>query len=94
MSGYTGKDLARSAKGALHLDWKHGSVSGGSGAAAAPAELARFDEWTADAAIANGDLKVGQSQVKRGGRKRAVEATLTLGEPVRLVFAQAQAKRR
>ncbi len=94
LSGYTGKDLARSAKGALHLDWKHGSVSGGSGAAAAPAELARFDEWTADAAIANGDLKVGQSQVKRGGRKRAVEATLTLGEPVRLVFAQAQAKRR
>ncbi len=82
LTGFTGKELAASAKGSLHFDWRHGvvgSVSSGSGAV--PAALARFDRWTADAEIAGGKITLTQNEVRQGGRKRAVEAAVTLGKP-------------
>jgi hypothetical protein len=101
LSGYEDKDLTGSATGALHFDWRHGSVASvGSVAArgtAVPPPLTRFDRWTADAAIANGKITLGQNQVMQGSRKRTVEAAVTLGEPPKVSFAapkQAPAKKR
>jgi hypothetical protein len=45
LTGFTGDDLAASAKGTMHLEWRRGAVAGG---AAVPAELARFERWSAD----------------------------------------------
>jgi hypothetical protein len=62
-----------------------------------PPALARFDRWTADAEIADGTITLKQNQVQQGSRKRAVEATLTLGDPPKVTFAapgETQAKKR
>jgi hypothetical protein len=85
LSGYTDKDLAASAKGTLHFEWRHGAVVAASGSV--PPQLARFDRWTADAKVAKGTITIKQSQVLEGARKRAVEATVTLGDPPRVAFA-------
>jgi hypothetical protein len=85
LSGFTDKDLAASAKGTLHFDWRHGAVAAVAGSV--PPQLARFDLWSSDAEIAKGAITLKQSQVLEGSRKRAVEATVTLGDPPRVAFA-------
>ena len=87
LSGYTDKDLAASAKGTLHFDWRHGAVAAGSGSGSVPPQLARFDLWTADAVIAKGAITLNQSQVLEGGHKRAVEAAVALSDPPKVAFA-------
>jgi hypothetical protein len=101
LSGFTDKDLADSVKGTLHFDWRHGAASlpaGGHGsdlaesrgklaaAALLPPALARFDRWTAEAEIADGRIALKENRVQRGFRKQSVEATLTLGDPPKIVF--------
>jgi hypothetical protein len=115
LSGFTDKDLAGSAKGRLHFEWRHGAVGSPGGpqrgsragvlatssaalptTAPVPPALARFDHWTGDAEIANGTITLKQNQVRRGARKGAVEAMLTLGDPPKVAFAapkETQAKR-
>jgi hypothetical protein len=83
LSGFTGDDLASSAKGTLHFEWRHGAVAG----AAIPAELARFERWSADAEIANGAAALKQNEVQQGARKSAVEATVILAEKPKVAFA-------
>jgi hypothetical protein len=80
LSGFTSKDLADSAKGTLHFEWRHGT-------AVAPPALAHFDRWSGDAEIADGAVTVKQSEAQRGVRKESVEASLTFGDPPKAVFA-------
>jgi hypothetical protein len=102
VSGFTDKDLAASAKGTLRFEWRHGAVNataGGRGsdlaessaaqpaATPVPPALARFDRWTAEAEIAKGTITLKRNQVRRGSRKQAVEATVTLADPPRVTFA-------
>ncbi len=88
LSGYTGADLAGSAKGTLHFEWRHGSVApAASEGGTFPVPLARFDRWTADSEIANGKITLGKNEVAQGGRKRAVEAAVTLVESPKVSFA-------
>ncbi len=82
LAGYTSSDLADSAKGTLHFDWRHGAASG----AGSPAELGRFDRWTADAEIAAGKVTVGQNEVVQGSRKQTVAASVVLATPAKLSF--------
>jgi hypothetical protein len=94
LSGFTGSDLAASAKGALHFEWRQGSVAATSGFV--PPELTRFDRWTADAEVANGVLTLKENQVKRGAHTQPVQATITLADPPKIAFAaprQTPAKR-
>ena len=85
LSGFTGGDLAASAKGALHFEWRHGSVASTYGFV--PPELARFDRWTADAEVVNGVLTLRENQVKRGAHTQPVQATVTLADPPKIAFA-------
>jgi len=92
LAGFTEEDLASSAKGALHFDWQHGSVSG----AAVPGDLARFDHWNADAEIAKGAITLKQNEVRRGVKTGSVSASTTVGAAPKLTYAKAaetQAKR-
>ncbi len=94
LSGFTGSDLAASAKGALHFEWQHGTISATSGFV--PPELARFDRWTADTEVAKGVLMLKENQVKRGAHMQPVQATITLADPPKIAFAaprQIQVKR-
>jgi hypothetical protein len=84
LSGFTGSDLADSAKGALHFEWPHGAATG---TAPLPAVLSRFDRWSADGVIANGNLTLQESQVKRGVNTQPVQAAITLTDPPKLTFA-------
>lgn len=85
LSGYTGSDLATSAKGTLHFEWSHGSAAVPGGAS--PAAIGRFDRWRADAEIANGKVTLGQNELTQGGGKHAVAASVTLTEPLKVSFA-------
>jgi hypothetical protein len=92
LTGYSGKDLASSAKGVLHYDWKRGAITGrigGTGGGVPPA-LARFDSWSADAEIANGAVTLGSNQIKSGARTGSVTGTITLGEPPKVSFSAAK----
>jgi AsmA family len=89
LAGYTGKDLASSAKGTLHFDWKKGTVSGQS-AVDVPAVLTRFDHFTGDAEIANSGVTVNENSVQQGSHKGTASATVTFGEPPTVTFAQPQ----
>jgi len=89
LSGFTDQDLAASAKGSLHFDWRHGAITD-AGDAEAPPALARFDRWTADAEIANGGVTLTENQIQRGGRKSAVEASAAFGDPPRVSFGAAE----
>ena len=96
LAGFTGNDLAASANGALHFEWRHGAVAAASNTGPIPAALARFDLWTADAEIANGALTLKDNQVKRGARTEPVQAIGTLAEKPKIAFSApkaAQAKR-
>ncbi|MGA2569897.1 MAG: AsmA family protein [Terracidiphilus sp.] len=92
LSGYTASDLAASAEGTLHFECRQGSIapasasSGASKVAPVPAALAHFDRWTADAAIANGTIQLGQNEAVSGTRKQSVEGTITFGDPPRVSF--------
>jgi hypothetical protein len=101
LSGFAEKDLASSAKGTLHFEWRRGAVSGGAGqgstqsepsadlgaSATVPPTLARFDRWTADGDISNGKITFKQDEVQQGSRKRAVEVAVTLGDRPAVTFA-------
>src|ERR1035437_2060560 len=84
LTGYTAADLTASAKGALHFDWLHGTVTAAKGVV--PQSLARFDRWTAGAEIANGALTLKENQVKRGAHTTPVQAAITLADPPKVAF--------
>jgi hypothetical protein len=84
LSGFTGNDLAASAKGTFHFEWSHGTVAATTGFI--PPALARFDRWTADAEIANGALTLKDNQVKRGAHTAPVQAAVTLADTPRAAF--------
>ena len=90
LAGYTANDLAASAKGTLHFEWQHGTFAAASGAAPVSPALSRFDNWTADAEIANGALKLKASQVQHGSRSETVQAAIPLAIPPRIVFQAAK----
>jgi hypothetical protein len=94
LAGFTAADLTSSAKGTLHFDWQHGAVASASGNV--PPVLTRFDRWTADAEIANGNLTLKENQVKRGVHTTPVQAAITLADPPKVAFPtpkQSPAKR-
>jgi hypothetical protein len=94
LSGYSGQDLAQSAKGTLHFEWRHGVVGAAEPNAheetgetdSVPAALARFDRWSVDADIGNGKITLKPNLVQRGSRKSTVAATVTLSEPPQVSF--------
>jgi hypothetical protein len=90
LSGYTDADLAASAKGTLHFECGQGSIANAKSVTAKtapiPAALARFDRWSADAAIANGALQLGQNTAVAGAHKRSIQAAVTFGDPPQLTF--------
>jgi hypothetical protein len=105
LTGFTGTDLANSAKGTLHFECRHGAVDAQTGASATQAlkpkaasseGTVRFDRWTADAVIANGTISLGQNEIQQGTRRRPMEGAVTIADKPRIKLAvpkEIQAKR-
>jgi hypothetical protein len=85
LSGFTGDDLAASAKGSLHFEWQRGSLAA-SGSAPVPPALVRFDRWSADAEIANGSLTLKDSQARRGASNEPIQGSVPLAIPPKIAF--------
>lgn len=94
LAGFTGADLASSAKGTLHFDWKKGAIAGRSkdrpeSTAGAPT---RFDEWSGDAQVADGAVTLGENKLRSGSRTATTtNATITFGTPPKVVFGSSKA---
>jgi uncharacterized protein involved in outer membrane biogenesis len=85
LAGFSDRDLAGSAKGTLHFDWRHGAFEDTSGDQV-PKELEHFDRWTAEVAIANNQAAIRQNQIQTGSRKNTIDAALTFDDPPAVVF--------
>jgi hypothetical protein len=70
MSGFDTQELASSAKGTLHWNWTKGSL---------PAEtpLVHFDQWSADAAIADSTITITHSLLARGQEAVPLSGTIS-----------------
>ena len=92
LSGFEGSDLAKSAKGTLHFDWKKGAVDapGGKPTNTVPSLLTRFDRWTADATIGDGGVVLKENHVQQGAHKGPVTASITFGDPPTVSFVAAR----
>lgn len=95
MQGFTGKELAATAHGSLHFDWDKGRLASTT-ANPVPVSLAdlfgRFDRWTGDAVIGNGNLTIGRSLLARGQKKATVTATIPLSAQSKIHLTTAQPK--
>lgn len=91
LAGFADKDLASSADGALHFDWRRGSFAKDP-LLQLPSALVRFDRFTADAVIANGAITLKQNQIQQGRRKSAINSVITFGDPPKVSFAASKAK--
>ena len=89
LAGFADRDLAASAKGSIHFDWRHGSVTA-TGDVETPPALVRFDRWTADAEVGNGAITLKQNQLQHGARKLAVDGSATFGDPPQVTFGEPQ----
>ncbi len=87
--GFSGSDLASSAKGSLHFTWKTGAMAKGTGAEM-PALLARFSSWSGDATIGQGKVELGPNTVKQGAQSASVAATIPLIKAPHIHFAEPQ----
>lgn len=88
LSGFTDRDLARSAKGTLHFDWRRGAVEGSD--ADVPAALEKFDRWTADLEVGGNAVTLKHNQVAGASGKASVEGSVEFGNPPRVTFGAPQ----
>jgi hypothetical protein len=88
LSGFTDGDLAASARGTLHFEWRHGAFEENPAAEnQIPKALTRFDRWSADATIANNGVELAPSDAQQGTRKVGVSAIVTFANPPAVTFA-------
>ena len=84
LAGFDAAQLTSSAVGTYHWDWTKGGLPVDSGSAASIPLLARFDDWTADGAIANGSLLIEHSQVVRADDSLPFSGTLSFARQLDL----------
>jgi hypothetical protein len=70
MSGFDAQQLASSAKGTLHWNWSKGSL-------AAETPLVHFDQWSADAAVADSTIMITHSLLARGQEAIPLSGTIS-----------------
>jgi hypothetical protein len=92
LSGFTSGDLAASATGTMHYDWSKGGLAGTAGVVPAELEksLAHFDNWSGEATIGNGAVKLGANQLTHGKENATVAASVSLTTPAKMSFETAK----
>ena len=66
MSGFAAQDLARSTTGTLHWNWTKGGLAAETPLPVGAQPFLHFDQWSADAAIADSTIRITHSLLARG----------------------------
>jgi hypothetical protein len=78
LSGFDAQELARSATGTLRWNWNKGGLAAGQEALPVAAEpFVHFDQWSADAVIADSTIKITQSLLARGSDAIPLSGTIS-----------------
>ena len=90
LTGFTGADLASSAKGTVHFEWRRGTMLQGAGDQ--DASTIRFERWTGNAEITGGKIALTENQMLEGGHARKVDGSAQLEAPVKFTFVAPKEK--
>jgi hypothetical protein len=77
MSGFDAQDLTRSATGILHWNWTKGGLAAETPLPVAAQPFVHFDQWTADAAIADSTINITHSLLARGQNAIPLSGTIS-----------------
>jgi AsmA-like C-terminal region len=78
LSGLTDKELATSASGNLHFQWRNGSIT------SADSRETHFEDWSGTVAIQGGKAQVGENLLRAGKHSSSVAGTVAFGGPAKL----------
>jgi hypothetical protein len=84
MSGFDAQDLARSATGTLHWNWTKGGLATEAPLPVAAQPFVHFDQWSADATIADSTIKITHSLLARGKDAIPLSGTISFGRELDL----------
>jgi hypothetical protein len=84
MSGFDAQDLARSATGTLHWNWTKGGLATEAPLPVAAQPFVHFDQWSADATIADSTIKITHSLLARGKDAIPLSGTISFGREIDL----------
>jgi hypothetical protein len=84
MSGFDAQELARSATGTLHWNWTKGGLAAETPLPVAAQPFVHFDQWSADAAIADSTITITHSLLARGKEAIPLSGTISFGREIDL----------
>jgi AsmA-like C-terminal region len=84
MTGFGAQDLARSAAGTVHWNWTKGGLAAETPLSVAAQPFAHFDQWSADAAIADSTITITHSLLARGKEAIPLSGTISFGREIDL----------
>ncbi|HET6216640.1 MAG TPA: AsmA family protein [Acidobacteriaceae bacterium] len=84
MSGFDAQDLARSATGTLHWNWTKGGLAAEAPLPVTAQPFVHFDQWSADATIADSTIKITHSLLARGKDAIPLSGTISFGREIDL----------
>jgi hypothetical protein len=84
MSGFDAQELARSATGAVHWNWTKGGLATEDPLPVAAQPFVHFDQWSADATIADSTIKITHSLLARGQEAIPLSGTISFDREIDL----------
>jgi hypothetical protein len=84
MSGFDAQELARSATGTLHWNWIKGGLAAEPPLPVAAQPFVHFDQWSADAAIADSTITITHSLLARGKEAIPLSGTISFDREIDL----------
>ncbi len=82
MSGFEAQDLVQSATGSLRWDWTKGGLAAEEPLPVAAQPFLHFDQWSADAAIADSTIKITHSLLARGQEAIPLSGTISFDREI------------
>ena len=82
MSGFDRQDLVQSATGSLRWDWTKGGLAAEEPLPVAAQPFIHFDQWSADAAIAESTIKITHSLLARGQEAIPLSGTISFDREI------------
>ena len=84
MSGFAAQDLARSTTGTLHWNWTKGGLAAETPLPVGAQPFLHFDQWSADAAIADSTIRITHSLLARGQEAIPLSGTISFDREIDL----------
>jgi hypothetical protein len=82
MSGFDARDLASSTTGTVRWDWTKGGLAADDPLPVAAQPFVHFDQWSADATVADSTIKITHSLLARGQEAIPLSGTITFDREI------------